>query len=79
MDYDGIICDKPNNEFFKDKIECILYIACIAITGTIQGTSRERLYQELGLESLYDRCRFRKLTFFIRLYKVFLHNISLIT
>ena len=26
--------------------------ACLAITGAIRGTSKERLYQELGLKSL---------------------------
>ena len=52
LDYGDIIYDKPNNESFKSKIGNIRYKACIAITGAIQGTSRERLYQELGLESL---------------------------
>ena len=48
LDYGDIIYDKPNNESFKNKIEKIQYKSCIAITGTIQGTSRERLYQELA-------------------------------
>ena len=51
-DYGDINYGKPNNESFKSKIENIQFIACIAITGVIKGTSRERLYQELGLESL---------------------------
>ena len=29
--------------------------AAQAITGAIRGTSRERIYNELGLESLADR------------------------
>ena len=58
LDYGDTIFDKPNNESFKSRIESIQYIACIAITGAIQGTSRERLYRELGLESLSDRCWF---------------------
>ena len=48
----------PNNESFKSRIESIQYKACVATTGAIQGTSRERLYRELGLESLSDRCWF---------------------
>ena len=48
LDYGDIIYDKPNNESFKNKIENVQYKACIAITGAIQGTSRERLYHELG-------------------------------
>ena len=43
--------------------------ACVAITGAIQGTSRERLYRELGLESLSGRCWFRKLTVFYKIVK----------
>ena len=64
MDCGNIIYNKPNNEL--NKIECIKYKACIAITGTIQGTSREHLYHGLGFESLRDRCRFQKIIFFIR-------------
>ena len=69
LDYGVIIFDKPNNESFKSRIESIQYKACVAITGAIQGTSRERLYRELGLESLSDRCWFRKLTFFYKIVK----------
>ena len=79
LDYDDIIFDKLNNESFKSRIESIQEKACIAITGAIQGTSRERLYRELDLESLSDRCWFRKLTFFIKLSKVCLLDISLST
>ena len=67
LDYGDIIFDKPNNGSFKSKIESIQYKACIAITGAIQGTSRERLYRELGLESLSDRCWFQKLRVFYKI------------
>ena len=67
LDYGDIIYDKPHNESFKNKIENIQYKACIAITGAIQGTSRERLYHELGLESLGDRRWCRKLIFFYKI------------
>ena len=36
------------------KIESVQYQAALAITGTWQGTSRVKLYKELGLESLSD-------------------------
>ena len=45
LDYGDIIFDKLNNESFKSRIESVLYKVCIAITGAVQGTSRERLYQ----------------------------------
>ena len=35
-------------------MESIQYNAALAITGAIRGTSREKLYQELGLDSLKD-------------------------
>ena len=69
LDYGDIIFDKPNNESFKSRTESIQYKARIAMTGAIQGISRERLYRELGLESLSDRCWFRKLTFFYKIVK----------
>ena len=64
LDCGDIIFDKPNNESFKSRIESIHYKAYIAITGAIQGTFRERLYRELGLESLREKCWFRNLMFF---------------
>ena len=39
------------------------------ITGAIRGTSKEKLYQELGLESLRLRLWYRKLSFFIKYLK----------
>ena len=62
--------DKPINESFESRIESIQCNPCIAITGVIQGTSMERLYRELDLESLSDRCWFQKLAFFIKLSKI---------
>ena len=37
---------------------------CLVITGAIRGTSKEKLYQELGLESLQLRRWYRKLGMF---------------
>ena len=56
LDYGDIIYDKSNKESFKSEIENIQHKTCVAITGAIQGTSRECPYQELGLESLENRC-----------------------
>ena len=39
------------------------YNPALAITGCIRGTSREKLYSELGLESLSERRRFHRLLF----------------
>ena len=45
------------------------YNAALAITGAIKGTSRIRLYQELGLESLSDRRWYRRLVKFYNIVK----------
>ena len=68
LDYADIIYDQAYNSAFHDKLESIQYNACLAITGAIRGTSTEKIYQELGLESLKSRCWFRKLCHF---YKIF--------
>ena len=55
LDYGDIIYDQTFNESFHQRIESIQYNAAIAITGATTGTSSEKLYQELGLESLRSR------------------------
>ena len=68
LDYPDISYDQAYNSAFHDKLESIQYNACLAITGAIRGTSTEKIYQELGLESLKSRRWFRKLCHF---YKIF--------
>ena len=55
LDYGHVIYDQPNNSHLSDKIDCVKYNAALAITGAITGISKDKLYQELGLESLKDR------------------------
>ena len=55
LDYADIIYDKPLTESFKDKLEMVQYNAALVITGAIKGTLRDRIYRELGLESLAER------------------------
>ena len=69
LDYGDIVYDKPNNESFTSKLERVQYKVCLAITGTIEGTSRERLNKEHGVESLSGRRWVRKLTFFYKIVK----------
>ena len=52
QDYGDIIYDQPNNSSLSDKIENVQYNAVLAITGAIRGTSKEKLYQDLGLNLL---------------------------
>ena len=62
IDYGDIIYDQPNNGSFCEKLEPIQYKAALAITGAIEGTSRDRIYAELGLESLKDRRWYKSLS-----------------
>ena len=55
LDYGAIIFDQPENESFCKDIESVHFNAALAITGAIQGTSREKLYRELILETLKSR------------------------
>ena len=65
LDYGDIIYEEAYNSSFHQKLESIQYNACLAITGAIKGTSREKLYQELGLETLQLRRWYRQLSFFL--------------
>ena len=52
LDYGNMIYDEAYNETFHQKLESIQYNACLALSGAIRGSSREKLYHEVGLESL---------------------------
>ena len=67
LDYGDIVYDYPENAYFVNKIEAFQYNACLAITGCFRGTSREKLYSELGLESLADRRFIRRMVFFYKI------------
>ena len=55
------------NESFHECIESIQDTAATAITVTIRGTSSEKLFQELGLETLKSKSWFRKLYLFYKI------------
>ena len=44
-----------------EKVERIQYEAALAITGAWQGSSRSKIYDELGWETLFDRRKFRRI------------------
>ena len=61
LDYGDILYDQPSNAAFCQKIEPFQYKAALAITVAIQGTSQEKLLEELGLEKLKSRRWLRRL------------------
>ena len=69
LDYGDVIYDQSYNNTFHQKIESRQYNAALAMTDVISGSSREKLYQELGLESLRQRRWYRKLFYFLKLTK----------
>ena len=58
-----------DKESFHQKLESKQYNTALAITGAIRGTFREKLYQELGLESLQKQRWYRKLSYFLKMVK----------
>ena len=69
LHYGDIIYDEAYNETFHQKLESIQYYACLALSGAIRGSSKEKLYHELGLESLQCRRWYRKLCLFYKIFK----------
>ena len=68
LDCGDILYNNPENETLINYLEKVWYKACFAITGAIEGTSCDNLYQELWLESLHSR-RWEKIIFFYRIFK----------
>ena len=67
LDYGDVIYDHAFNESFQNKLVSVQYNAALAITGAIRGSSREKFYEELGLESLKSQQWYRKLCLFFKL------------
>ena len=70
LDYGDVLFNQALNFSSHEKLESIQYSACLTLTGTLRGTSKEKLYQELGLESLQLRRWYRKLGLFYKIFKI---------
>ena len=69
LDYADMIYNQTFNMSFQQKMETIQYNIALTITGTIRGSSREKFYQELDLETLQQRRWYRKLCCFYKTLK----------
>ena len=69
LDYGNVMYDQAYNVSFQQKVESIQYNAAVAITGAIRGTYKEKLFEELGLESLQHSRWYRKLCCFYKILK----------
>ena len=67
LDHADVIFDKPSNATFSNRIESAQYNVALAIAGTKRGTSKEKLYQELGFETMKERRWFRRLCCFYKI------------
>ena len=67
LDYGDIIYDQAYTALFHQKIESVQYNSALAVTGAIRGTSKKKIYHELGLESLEKRRWYRKLCCFYKI------------
>ena len=77
LDYGDLIFHIPAEEYYfsqniilqnlMEKLESVQYSAALTVTGTWRGTSREKMYAELGCESLNSRRWSRRLTLFYKI------------
>ena len=58
LDYADVIFDKPSNATFSNRIESSHNKAALVITGTIRGTCKEKLHQELEFETMKEKSWF---------------------
>ena len=69
LDYGDIVYYWASNESCHQGLESLQYSAAIAMTGAIRGTTSEKHFQELGLETLKFRRWLRNLCLFYKLIK----------
>ena len=77
FDYCDVIYHIPNHEdpfsgntavhYLMSRLESVQYSAALAITGAWKGTSGDKIYHELGWETLADRRWYRRLTLFYKI------------
>ena len=74
LEYGDIIYDQASNSSFYEKLESIWCNAALDLTGAIKESSKEKLYQDLSLESLQLRRWYRRLYCFNRIYNKQTHD-----
>ena len=66
LDYGDVIYHNQNSESM-DILERLQYKAGLLVTGCWQGTSKTKLYEELGWECLNERRKFHRLTTYYKI------------
>ena len=66
LDYGDVVYHNQLSEMMN-KLESIQYNAALIVSGCWKGTSMDKLYKELGWESLKDRRYFRRLSIYYKI------------
>lgn len=67
LGYTDITYDPPKNGLLRINLERIQYNSVLAITGSIRSTARDKIFKDLGVETLQSRrklnplCTFHKI------------------
>ena len=69
LGFGDIIYDQTYYATLHQKLKSIQYNVALAITGTARGAYKEKLYNELGLETLEKRRWYRKLCCLFKIFK----------
>ena len=69
FDYADVVYNQSYKSLFHEKLDSIQYNVALAVTGALWGSASEKLYPELGLESLQNKRWFRKLCQFYKILK----------
>ena len=64
---DSLFDSSSHLPYWMNQIERIQYQAALAVTGTWRGTNTDKIYEELGWESLSKRRWFRRLVQFFKI------------
>ena len=67
LDHGDVIYDQAYTSSFHQKIESVHDNSALVITGAMRGPSKEKLYHELGLETLEKRW-YRELCCFFKIF-----------
>ena len=76
LDYRDIIYNQAYNVSPHQKLGFIQYNAALAITGAIRPTSRQKLYKELGYQSLVSKRWYHKICCSYKVFKTHLGSYS---
>ena len=66
LDYGDVVYHNQSSESM-DLLSSIQYNAALIVAGCWKGTSKEKIYNELGWETLNDRRHFRRLTLYYKI------------